>query len=242
MLAIARHQHIQTIDEVTGMGHLQLDQQVFQANGRVETAHLVQRFAADHQGRRRRIGLALEEHVVEIQTTERHIPTLALLGVEIAVGIDQFDVTGANADLGLALHMRDLSGDSLRQHDVIRTERHDQAALGPGNCTVEGVGQPLVFLNPEVEAMDGLQCLDPLDAVILRAVVDHQQLDVPIGLVEDAENAFLDVRGMVVRRDDDRDDGLRVVHGCSLRACSRPESIRLRYSRRNSSMSWCCCR
>ncbi|MNY42420.1 hypothetical protein D3C86_1773090 [compost metagenome] len=138
--------------------------------------------------------------------------------------------------------MRDLGGDSLRQHDVIRTEWHDQAALGPGNRTVEGVGQPLVFLDPEVETMDGLQRLDPLDAVIFRAIVDHQQLNILVGLVEDAENAFLDVSGVVVRRDNDRDDGLRVVHGCSLRACSRPESIRLRYSRRNSSMSWCCCK
>ena len=156
MLAIARHHHIQAVDKVPGMGDLQLDIQVFQANARVKAPYLVQRFTADHQGGRRRIRLALEEHVIEVQAPERHIAALALLREQVAVSIDQLDIARANTHFRLAVHIGDLHRNTVRHHDVIGAERHYQAALSPGNRAVQGVGQPLVLLHPKVETMHRL--------------------------------------------------------------------------------------
>ena len=182
VLAILGHHHVKGVDGVARRSNLQLDQQVFQRNLRIETTDLLQHFPTNQHGRRRRERLAVQEQVVEIQTAKRHIATLFLLRVQVAVAVDQFDIAGTHAHLWLAVHIRHLSGDTVRQHDVIRTERCDQAALGASNRTVQGGAEPLVLLHLEIKAVLGLQTLDAFDAVILGAVVDHQQLDIGVGL------------------------------------------------------------
>jgi molybdenum cofactor biosynthesis enzyme MoaA len=58
-----------------------------------------------------------------------------------------------------------------------------------------------------------VQSLDTLDTVIGRAIIDHQQLNVLVALIEDAEDAVLDIATVVIRGNDDRYERLSVAHG-----------------------------
>ena len=236
VLAILGHHHVKGVDGIARRRDLQLDQQVFQGNLWVETTDLLQHFATYQHGRRRWKRFAVQEQVVEIQTAKRHVATLFLLRVQVAIPVDQLDIASTHAHLRLAVHIRHLGGNTVRQHDVIRAERCDQAALGASNRTVQGGAEPLILLHLEIKAVLGLQALDAFDAVILGAVVDHQQLDIGVGLPQHTKNTLLDVLAMVVGSDDHRDQGLWLIH--ALPTSRKPVSIRVRYLCLNSSRVW----
>lgn len=104
----------------------------------------------------------------------------------------------------LARKILNLSLQSLRKHNVIRTERDNERALGPGNCFIKGSAEPLVLLNPEVETVTPLQELDALDTIITGAIINNQQLNVRVGLRQNTGNACFNVLTVIVRRYNNR--------------------------------------
>ncbi|MCY1539284.1 hypothetical protein D9M68_748640 [compost metagenome] len=107
--------------------------------------------------------------------------------------------------------MGNLNGQTLGQHDVIRTKRRNQAALRPCDRLIQGSRQALVRLRAKIEAVRLLQGRDPGDAVVTGAVIHDQQLDIGITLLQYAEDAGLDVRRMVVGRDYHADQRLLIT-------------------------------
>ncbi|SPO60200.1 protein of unknown function [Pseudomonas inefficax] len=202
VVTVLRQHLAKHVDEVTGTCDRQLDIHVFQADIGIETAHFFQRLAAQHQCGCHGARLAVEEQVVEVQAAEGQVTVALLAGAHhLAILVDGFDVGRADAHFRLAVHVLHLGGDTVRQHDVVGAERHDQVALGASDRVVEGACQALVGLEAQVEAVLLLKALEHCRAVVLGAVIDHQKLDVLVGLVDDAGDACFDVARVVVRRD-----------------------------------------
>ncbi|MNF95325.1 hypothetical protein D3C84_780710 [compost metagenome] len=226
-------QHLaQHVDVIAGAGDLQLDQQILKLDLGIEAADFLQSFAPKQQGRCRRSSLVGVEHALKIQAPER--PLAIALDQGVAATIDLLDVASTDTHFRLALQVSHLQGDALRQHDVVGAERCNQAALGANDAVVQGSGQALVGLRSEVEPILRLQRPDSFDAVVLRAVVHHQQLDARIALLQHAADAGLDIGTMVVGGDDHADQGLLVHSGLSSPSSLSSNS---RYCRRKSSMA-----
>ena len=76
--------------------------------------------------------------------------------------------------------------------------------------------------------------VQPLVTVIIASYNHGPYIEQSIQSVLDQtypniELLVIDIRPVVIRGDDHRYQGLRICHGCSLRAWLKPESIKSRY-------------
>ena len=127
MLAVLGEDLAKNVNDVASLGHRQFDVDIFQAYVRIETADLLQGFPPEHQGGRHRARLAVQEQVIEVETAERQVAfALLLTRHDPAIGVDDLDIARADTYLGLVPHVCHLFLQALRQHDVVRTERHDE--------------------------------------------------------------------------------------------------------------------
>lgn len=231
MLAVLGEDLAKNVDDVASLGHRQFDIDIFQAYVRIETADLLQGFPPEHQGGRHRARLAVQEQVIEVEMAERQVAFALLLSRhDPAIGVDDLDIARADTYLGLVPHVCHLFLQALRQHDVVRTERHDEISPGPGDRLVERSRQSLVLLDPEVEAVLRLEPAQKLDAAIAGTIVHHQQFHVAVCLRSHAGNARFYVLFVVIGSDDHGNQWLRTIiderHNYNLTCPSRPHSKR----------------
>jgi len=199
MNSILRHYLRQTVDEIPLLRNTQPDIEIFQTYFRIEAPHHFQGGAAKHQRRGGRDQFPFEKNVIEIKP-QRHDVALLLFAVrqKPSFGIDEFDVAAAYPRFGMRRHVRGLRRDPPRQHDVVRTERHDQAAFGALDGGIERAAQPLIVLGLKIEPEFGLQTGYDLDTAVAGAVIDHQQFQIRVILRQHAANRRFDIAGVIV--------------------------------------------
>src|SRR5690606_996945 len=162
--------------------------------------------------RSRRPDIRCVEHRIEVQPTKLSDSAAPLN--DIALGIDRLDVSRADPYLWLVLDISHLSGDTLRQHHIIRAKWRDQISLSSSNAIIQRSGKALIGLSTKIKLVSLLQALNSLDAVILRTIVHDQQLNIWICLLQNAQNALFDVRPVVVRGDNHRYEWeIEITHG-----------------------------
>ena len=91
----------------------------------------------------------------------------------------------------------------LRPPFIVRVHEGDEATRGGSDAGIAGCRHTLVGLADEPDAR--IQSVESLDRAVVRAVIDHQQFPVLVGLQKNAGNGAPDHVDAVVGRQDDRD-------------------------------------
>jgi len=117
----------------------------------------------------------------------------------LVIGIDK-------ARIGMRGQLRDQPSELVRQHDVVGRRPGQQIAARVIQRMVQGGGETLVRLPQEQHPRLADILPDPVLQIVVRAVVDDDQLPIRIGLGKDASDRLVDQIGLVVDRQNDADE------------------------------------
>lgn len=139
-----------------------------------------------------------------------------------AVRVDRREIAAGDADLGVRLHELDLPLESIGFGNVIGVHARDQRCLGAIEPAV-GRGANAASRLAENDQPGVVVAGEQLDAAVVRAVVDDDQLDVAQGLAENAVDRRAQIGRRVAARHDDAD--ARFLHDVWGRLAAGVDSV-----------------
>ena len=110
----------------------------------------------------------------------------------------------------------DLPRGLFRQEPVVRCQYRDIFAVRSGYAGIQRRRYATILFRYDLEIyfIFSANLLDYRERIIGRSIIDHDQLDVAIGLRQDTANGALDILIVIVGGDDHTDQGmLRIGHG-----------------------------
>ena len=133
--------------------------------------------------------------------------------VEIAASPGRIDPDDLVRRCGAEGH---LTLELVGRHEVVAVEKLHPSALGGAEPDIARGARPSIFVDldhgPVAAKIRRQLVSDNLDRVVGRAVVDHDQLQVRIGLGQEIVDRVQDPRLGVVGRHDDADESLEPIH------------------------------
>ena len=165
----------------------------------VQRAIALPRLAAPERRRLDDVVVGAPHHLRDVELARREVARLprGLVGVE-RVPVDEPEVV-------VALELLDHPRHGARKQRVVGVEVAHVGAARAREAAVQRRDLARVLL-PDRCAEPVLVAANDLDAPVRRAVVDDDVLDRLVVLLEHRADRVLQVRGLVVRRRDDRDE------------------------------------
>ncbi len=133
----------------------------------------------------------------------------------IGIGVDEFGVAKANADMGIAVEVGDVTGQFFGEPEIVAVDEGDVVAGGVANAGVAGAGRTAVFLVDDADAIVD-ELLADFDAAIGRGIINNNDLEIAIGLCEDGLDRCSDILLNAMHRDN-HGNFFRFVLRCVLR-------------------------
>lgn len=144
------------------------------------------------------------EHRHDDRASEEHLGfgVLVVLGeaYQRGLGAEELESEAADSYLGMAVEDTYAGLQPVGFGDVIAVHTGHQLGVDDVEATVEVLGEThIVGEGGDADAgvVDGAH---HVQGVVRRGVVDHQQLEVAVGLTEDAADGFLDPGGYIICR------------------------------------------
>jgi hypothetical protein len=129
-------------------------------------------------------------------------------GQRAAVLVDQPEVAADAGERRVGSQGLDLSGEAVGLRDVVAIHAGQELAAGEAKGFVERSGEPAIFADRQPHACVARRVVpEDRGRRVLRAVVDHDQLEVAERLAEDAVDGLGEVPLAVVDGHEDGDGG-----------------------------------
>lgn len=144
------------------------------------------------------------EHRHDDRATEQHLGfgVLVVLGevYQRGLGAEELESEATDTHLGMAVEDTYAGLQPVGFGDVVAVHTGHQLGVDDFEAAVEVLGEAHIVReggDADARVVDGAH---HVEGVVRRGVVDHQQLEVAVGLTEDAVDGFLDPGGNIICR------------------------------------------
>lgn len=144
------------------------------------------------------------EHRHDDRTAEEHLGfgVLVVLGeaYQRGLGAEELESEAADSHFGMAVEDTYAGLQPVGFGDVVAVHAGHQLGVDDVEATVEVLGETHIVGEGGDADAGVVDCAHHVQGVVRRGVVDHQQLEVAVGLTEDAVDGFLDPGGYIICR------------------------------------------